>query len=137
MLKSGSYKLVLNDGHSRAIVKKHGSEIYPCPQELVPYKLLDFSDKAFSEIDKRIVKNPYKIAGIKDFKPARLWSAPAASSNIQSSDFVSFPTVRELDEEIDSWPESVNPFKLDDSPQILDKSEALNLASEVLQDRDA
>ena len=31
----------------------------------------------------------------------------------------------------------MNPFKSDDSPQTLDKSEALNLASEVLQDRDA
>ena len=61
----------MNNGRLKAIIKKHGSEIYLCPKELIPYKLLDFSDKAFSELNKKIIEHPYEIAGIKDYEPAK------------------------------------------------------------------
>ena len=41
---------------------------------------------------------------------------------------ISFPTIEELDEEIDSWPDSINPFKLGESPKTSNKNEALQLA---------
>jgi hypothetical protein len=117
---SGSYDLQLLHNPQRAITKKHGSELIICPKELVPMQPLDSSDQRFSNLNKKPSENPYQGANIQGYIPVQPWAAaPAAVAEIPISTDEPmpevFPTVEQLDNEIDSWPESVNPFSASNS----------------------
>jgi hypothetical protein len=92
---------------SQVIIKKHGADIYPCPQYIKPFPHVKSSDYQFGNIHKGITSNPYENASISDFQPAKPWAAPAAYADITMEPF---PSLSELDAEYDSWPESGNPF---------------------------
>lgn len=92
-------------------IKKHGSDLLLSPQEITPVQQIsNSSDRIFSEFNKKVVDNPFEIIRINGYDTARPWAAAAASSQISSSDQIEpFPTVDQLDNEFDSWPDS-NPF---------------------------
>ena len=98
-------------------IKKHGSEIFLSPSTISPHQHLESSNHLFGSLNKPVVEHPYELAGIKGFAPPQPWvTAKAALATTEPIDF-RFPTVEELDDEIDSWPESINPFKsTDDNP---------------------
>jgi hypothetical protein len=100
-------------GRSRATIKKHGSDLYLSPQSLVPHKPIQSSDQAFGDLQKKTISNPYKLIGLDGYEASRPWSAPAAASQVQLAvlnHIPDFPTVEELENEFDGWPESGNPF---------------------------
>ena len=120
---SGSYELELVSNPSAARVKKHGSQLILCPKDLLPHQPIQSSDQIFSEFNKKTLPNPFKEAHIEGYTPATPWasSAAAAHSHLESSQpspsmiasdtaIEAFPTVEDLDEEFDSWPELSNPF---------------------------
>eukprot|EP00978_Attheya_sp_CCMP212_P028530 scaffold98746_cov61-Attheya_sp.AAC.1 len=115
--KSGSYELQLLSGKSKAIIKKHGSDLYRSPESLIPHKHLKSSDYAFSEFNKLVVDSPYENAGLDKFILSQPWATPSALALIQETPNTmdSFPTVEEMDVDYDSWPESDNPFTNDTS----------------------
>jgi hypothetical protein len=92
---------------SQVIIKKHGADLYPCPQLIKPFPHVKSSDYQFGNINKGITTNPYENASISDFQPATPWAAPAAFADLIMEPF---PTLSEMDAEYDSWPESGNPF---------------------------
>ena len=110
---NGSYDLeLLKTGN---IIKKHGSELYLSPQLIKPLEPLNSSDKIYGDINKKTIDDPFNIVRIKNYSPVQPWknTAPAASSQlhpIPKANIESFPTVSQLDDEFDSWPESHNPF---------------------------
>jgi hypothetical protein len=104
---SGSYDLQSLKSPSLVIIKKHGADLYPCPQYIKPFQHVKSSDYQFGNIHKGITSNPYKNASISEFNPARPWAAPAAYADVTMEPF---PSISELDAEYDSWPESGNPF---------------------------
>jgi hypothetical protein len=109
----GSYELEPLVGRSRATIKKHGSDLYLSPQSLIPHKSIQSSDQAFGDLQKKTISNPYKLAGLEGYDAAQPWSAPAATSQVNLAiigNLPTFPTVQELDNEFDGWPESGNPF---------------------------
>jgi hypothetical protein len=64
-------------------------------------------------LNKETISNPYKLIGLEGSEASRPWAAPAAASRIHLAvldDIPEFPTVKELDNEFDGWPESGNPF---------------------------
>jgi hypothetical protein len=104
---SGSYDLQSVKSPSHVIIKKHGADLYPCPQYIKPFPHVKSSDYNFGNIHKGIASNPYENASISEFEPAKPWAAPAAYADLVMEPF---PTLSELDAEYDSWPESGNPF---------------------------
>jgi hypothetical protein len=104
---SGSYDLQSIKSPSQVIIKKHGADIYPCPQYIKPFQHVKSSDYQFGNIHKGIASNPYENASISEFTPATPWAAPAAYAEIIMEPF---PTLHEMDAEYDSWPESGSPF---------------------------
>jgi hypothetical protein len=77
---------------------------------------LETSDQLFGNLNKKPLDHPYQGADIRGYTPATPWAAaPAAVAELKSSgnheEIPVFPTVETLDNEIDSWPESINPFK--------------------------
>ena len=107
---SGSYTLQNSTGTT---IKKHGSDLYLCPKELIPFNPINTSDRNFSELNKKMVSNPYEKIRIDGYSPSQPWCAPAAYAKLEKMDpiqYPTFPTVEELDNEIDNWPDSVNPF---------------------------
>jgi hypothetical protein len=64
-------------------------------------------------LHKKTISNPYKLIGLEGYEASRPWAAPAATSKIHLAtleDIPDCPTVKELDDEFDEWPESGNPF---------------------------
>ncbi len=49
--------------------KRHASDLLPYPVELLTLHLLDGADNQYSQINKKILENPYIQAGIKGFTP--------------------------------------------------------------------
>ena len=83
---SGSYTLQHHTGSS---IKKHGSDLYLCPKELVPSKPISSSDDIFSFTLQTFVRS----------------SSSCTNLNIEKIlAHLAFPTVEELNNEIDSWP---------------------------------
>ena len=129
---SGSYDLTLLGGTNKSIIKKHGSDLIQCPKELIPHQsITNSSDQLFSNLNKSAIPNPYKYANIDGFNTVKPWeTAPAALANlkspIQSNTIPSFPTIKELDTEFDSWPESGNPFltqySIDNTPSDINNN---------------
>ena len=94
--------------------KKYGSDLYLCPKELIPSKPISSSDQIFSELNKKTIEHPFEQIHIDGYSPSKPWCAPAAVAQLENTDTsqapLAFPTVEELDNEIDFWPESNNPF---------------------------
>jgi hypothetical protein len=105
---SGSYELQLLNGKSKVTIKKHGSDLYLSPQHLEPHKMMQSSDKAFSELDRKVVDHPYSVIGIDNYTPIQPWKMGNSSTNVTSVQ--RFPSVEELDNEFDNWPSDGNPF---------------------------
>ena len=78
---------------------------------MIPFQINNYLDKAFSEINEKGIENPYQIAGIKGYISAKPWSAPVALVQSRPNGQSIFPTVEMLDSKIDSWTESVDPFR--------------------------
>jgi hypothetical protein len=114
---SGVYELQLTNGKSKAIIKKHGSDLFLSLESLIPHQHITSSDHAFSEFNKKVIENPYEFAGLNKFVPSQPWATPVAFAQIKELDTTvpSFPTVEEMDANYDSWPESGNPFTNDAS----------------------
>ena len=118
---SGSYDLTLvNHKTSNAVIKKHGSDLILCPKVLQPHRPIQSSDQIYSETNKSIIPNPFSEIHIDGYNPANPWkvsekvSSQLLNINNNHEDHMlndHFPTVQEMDDEFDSWPESGNPFK--------------------------
>jgi hypothetical protein len=109
---SGSYDLQSSKSPSLVLIKKHGADLYPCPQYIKPFPHVKSSDYNFGNIHKGITPNPYENAAISAFDPAKPWAAPAAYADVLIEPF---PSISEMDAEYDSWPESGNPFSHDET----------------------
>jgi hypothetical protein len=113
---SGSYDLKLTTATSSSVIKKHGSELILCPKYLIPHKPIQSSDHIYSELNKKIIENPFSRAFIEGYTPTKPWEAAAAALSqidlsIKDLTIVpDFPSVEQLDAEYDSWPKSSNPF---------------------------
>jgi hypothetical protein len=111
--KSGACELLPTHGRSKATIKKHGSDLCLSPQHLTPHRPIASSDQVFSELNKKTVSEPHKIIGLEGHEPAQPWGAPAATMGMQFAatiDMPPFPTVQDLDNEFDGFPDSGNPF---------------------------
>jgi hypothetical protein len=111
--KGGSYELAPLVGRSRATIKKHGSDLYLSPQSLNPHQPVQSSDQAYADLHKKTISSPYKIIGLDGYNPIQPWSAPAATSQanlVLLEEIPLFPTVQQLNDEFNGWPESGNPF---------------------------
>jgi hypothetical protein len=97
---------------SQLTIKKHGTDLYPCPQYIKPFPHVKSSDYQFGNIHKGITSHPYQNAAISEFNPATPWAAPAAYADLVMEPF---PSLTELDAGYDSWPESGNPFLHDET----------------------
>jgi hypothetical protein len=104
---SGSYDLQSIKSPTLVIIKKHGVDLYPCPQYIKPFPHVKSSDYQFGNIHKVITSNPYENASISKFHPAKPWEVLAAYADVTME---SFPLLSQLDAKYDSWPESRNPF---------------------------
>jgi hypothetical protein len=61
---------------------------------------------------------------VEGYEPARPWAAPAATAGVDMANLVSvppFPTVQDVDNEFDGWPESGNPFIEWETPVVQPK----------------
>jgi hypothetical protein len=63
--------------------KRHASDLSPYPIELLPLHPLDGADNQYSQINKKILENPYIQVGIKGFTPPTPFQVP---SNFLSAD---------------------------------------------------
>jgi hypothetical protein len=111
--KGGSYELAPLVGRFRATIKKHGSDLYLSPQSLNPHQLVQSSEQAYANLHKKTISSPYKIIGLDGYNPIQPWSVPAATSQanlVLLEEIPLFPTVQQLDDKFDGWPESGNPF---------------------------
>jgi HKD family nuclease len=111
--KSGSYELQPTIGKSRATIKKHGSDLYLSPQSLIPHKPILSSDTNFGNLHKKTVPHPYKVIGVEGYEPSQPWAQSAEATQLNLAlleNIPTFPTVQEMDNEFDGWPESGNPF---------------------------
>ena len=87
--------------------------MYLWPEKLISFKRIQTSDQNFSELNKKMASNPYEKIHIDGYSPSQPWCAPAALAQLEKMDIAQyppFPSVEELDNEIDNWPDSVNPF---------------------------
>jgi hypothetical protein len=123
VLPSGSYGLKLQT--SNVIIKKHGSDLFLSPKNLIPFEQIQSSDRIFGELDKKLSNNPYAVADIDGFLPSQPWAAPAALACVKEAQHAAtpFPTVAEMDATYDSWPESGNPFVTDTESSALGQSQ--------------
>ena len=111
--KGGSYELKPLTGNSQITIKKHGSDLYLCPKSLVPYKATISSDLNFGNLNKPSISNPFRLIGLEGYTPATPWAASAAASKVNLAEIENippFPSIQEMDDEFDGWPESGNPF---------------------------
>jgi hypothetical protein len=131
--KSGSYELEPTVGGSRATIKKHGSDLYRSPQSLVPHRSIDSSDYNFGNLHKKTVLDPYRILGLEGYESSQPWSTSKDAAQLKVAlldDMPSFPTLKELDNEFDGWPESGNLFI--DSQTMTPKNQRTSNESDTL-----
>ena len=124
---SGSYELKQLTSKTKNKIKKHGSDFYLCPEQIIPYKPVNTSDQLYSELNKPTTDNPYEKAHIQGYAPSSPWAAPAAYAHITNYDDKHFPTVEEMYTEFDSWPEPNT--EIDTSTKELDTTIATMASS--------
>ena len=87
--------------------KSHAAHLSPFPHQLVPFEPLDGPDTAYGQLYKGMEKDPYKDASIQGFQPYEPYREEVAATtllSVTSTPFPShFPTLAELNAEIDDW----------------------------------
>jgi hypothetical protein len=68
LLPGASYKLEFVHKPKRT-QKKHASDLFPYPPELIPFEPLGGADSSYSPLHKGIGDSPFKEAGITGFTP--------------------------------------------------------------------
>ena len=147
---------------SGKIEKFHASQLSPVPRELIPYSPVDTSDARYGQSHKPLSSDAYKLAGIEGFLPRQpIHPSPrphvrfdddhipaAASDNTPMStnliDFKSwalasdddddlhFPSLAELQDEIDDWGDDLDIDAMIDDRRPLAPADALTLASPTM-----
>jgi hypothetical protein len=93
--------------------KKHASNLFPYPLELILFQPLDGADSCYSQLYKQFGNAPYKEAGIDGFKLLQPFAVPAHFSCQGNFKDFYFPTLSELNDEFDPFP------WVDDDEQIM------------------
>jgi hypothetical protein len=94
---------------SKRIGKRHASDISPFPPELLPFLPVDGPDNRFGQLHRPIQQSAYQHAGIKGFKPCQpvnLGNAACLATGSPDPDAIHFPTLHELNSELDDWDDS-------------------------------
>ena len=136
---SGSYDLQLLKTGS--VVKKNGYDLYLSPQTIQPIQLLESSDTIYGSLNKKMVSDPYETAHIQNYIPIQSWkniSAPAAATQLLLSSVSlvePFPSVAQLNEEFDSWPESTNPFGTESEVVLTHKDSPIDDTAHIALDK--
>ncbi len=91
--------------------KRHASDLSPYPVELLPLHPLDGADNQYSQINKKILENPYIQAGIKGFTPPTPFRVP--SNFFSANTGFHWPTLAKLNEDL-------FPFDWDLDPDLSD-----------------
>jgi hypothetical protein len=110
---SGSYELQATSNPQATTIKKHGSDLYLSPTTLIPHSPTQLSDQLFPDLNKEMTKQPYKLAGLEGYEPAKPWAktiATAQMSTLASQENHPFLSLAGLDNDYDGWPDEVNPF---------------------------
>jgi hypothetical protein len=113
-LSGASYELEFASNPKRT-QKKHASDMFPYPLELMPFEPLDSADSRYGQLHKPFCESPFKEAGIHSFTPPTPFKV--ASHFLTSGDFCGFhwptsgdfcgfhwPTLAELNDEIGPFP---------------------------------
>jgi hypothetical protein len=118
---SGLYELQAISNPQAAMIKKHGSDLYLSPENLIPFAPMESSDQLFADLNKEMSKQPYKLAGLEGYQPAQPWAQPIASAQMSKLDLqenLPFPSLlAKMDNDFDNWPDEVNPFLHKEPPQ--------------------
>jgi hypothetical protein len=80
---------------------------------LIPYSPRQSSDQLFANLNKEMSKQPYKLAGLEGYEPAQPWEQAIASAQMSmlgAQENLPFPSLAGLDNDVDGWPDEVNPF---------------------------
>ena len=102
-LPGGSYRIVHCSNKNR-YDKKHASDLYPYPLELVPFEPVDGPDTRFSQIWRPISKQPYAEAGIKGFEPLQPFKLPANFADVAHDPETHWPSLQELIDDMEPFP---------------------------------
>jgi hypothetical protein len=78
----------------------HASDLSPYPAELLPLHPLDGADNEYSQINKKILDNPYIQAGIKGFTPPTPFRVPSNFLSTDTSLGFHLPTLAKLNEDL-------------------------------------
>ena len=84
--------------------KKHASDLYPYPLELVPFEPVDGPDNRYSQLWRPISKQPYVDAGVKGFEPLQPYKLPANFADIAQDPELHWPSLQELIDEMEPFP---------------------------------
>jgi hypothetical protein len=82
-------------------LKKHTADLTPYPAELIPFKLIKGPDTQYSRLHKPIDRHPFKEAGISGFLPPQPFKVPAKFFNIDNHTDFWWPTLSELNNNLD------------------------------------
>jgi hypothetical protein len=104
-LKGASYELEHCSTPNRK-EKKHVSDLFHYPMELIPFQPLDGPDTWYGQIHKPITAQPFKEAGINGFHPTLPYKVPAwFLTTDQASDF-HWPSLLALNDDLLPFPRS-------------------------------
>jgi hypothetical protein len=101
---SGSYELQAISNPQASTIKKHGSDLYLSPENLIPFAPIESSDQLFADLNKEMSKQPYKLAGLEGYQPAQPWAQPITSVQMVKRDLhqdIPFPSLAEMDNDFD------------------------------------
>ena len=84
--------------------KKHAADLYPIPENMVPFMPVDGADNQYGQLYKPIGLTPYAEAGIKGFQPPQPFKASAHFASIGTYKDFHFPTLAELIDDITPYP---------------------------------
>lgn len=84
--------------------KKRAADLFPYPLELVPFEPVDGCDNQFSQIWRPIGKLPFAEAGLKGFLPSKPFKAPASFADVPLDGDFYWPSLAELNDEIQPFP---------------------------------
>jgi len=88
--------------------EKHVSDLSPYPSELIAFQPLDGADNQYGQINRKIIDQPYKEAGIKGFTPPTPFKVATNFSATNDSLSFKWSTMAELNEELFPYPWSHN-----------------------------
>ncbi len=89
-------------------MKKHAADLTPHPAELIPFDPINGPDTQYSQLHKAIDPHQFKEAGISGFLPLQPFKVPAKFLNISNHTDFWWPTLSELNGNVDEFPWSSN-----------------------------